>query len=522
MDPGLYYYRPVPFSERSITADFCVYGGGSGGVTGAIEAAKRGYRVALVAPEYHLGGLTAGGLGLTDMGRKEAVSGLAREFYHRVGQVYGAAEEWHFEPHVAEQVFEAWLKETSAQVFRREYLHAVEMQDGRIVALRTVSGLTVRARMFIDATYEGDLLAKAGVRYIVGRESNSVYAENLDGQQMREGHQFEFSVDPYVVAGAPASGLLPGIDNAPYHHGEGDRRVQSYNFRMCLTKRSDIRIPLPKPANYREELYVLLKRYLATGWNDVFNKFDPIRNGKTDVNNHGAVSTDFIGMNHGFPEGSYEERERIFQDHVNYQQGLMWCLANDPGVPASIREQMAQWGLCRDEFVTTDGWPHALYIREGRRLISDYVMTEHNCMGKAVAEDSVGLGAYAMDSHNCRRFVHGDVVRNEGDVQVGVQPYPVSYRSIIPARGQAGNLFSIFAISASHIGFGSIRMEPVYMGLGQVAAIAGTLALDGKCAVQDVAYPALRKELLAVGQVLEWKHKDAPGQVRDLKSSGGL
>jgi hypothetical protein len=507
MNPGLFYYKPAPFSERTVDVDFCIYGGGSGGVTGAIEAAKRGYKVALVAPEAHLGGLTAGGLGCTDMGRKEAVSGLAREFYCRVGKVYGAAEEWHFEPHVAEQVFEAWLKETTAQVFRREYLKDVELQDARIVALRTESGLTVRARMFIDATYEGDLLARAGVRYTVGRESNSVYSESLDGQQMREKHQFDFSVDPYVVPGTPASGLLPGIDSAPYHHGEGDRRVQSYNFRMCLTKRSDIRIPFPKPAGYREELYVLLKRYLATGWNEAFTKFDMVRNEKTDTNNHGAVSTDFIGMNHAYPEAGYEERERIFQAHVNYQQGLMWCLANDPGVPASIREPMSQWGLCQDEFITTGGWPHALYIREGRRMVSDYVMTEHNCTGKMVAEDSVGLGAYGMDSHNCRRMVHGDVVRNEGDVQVWVQPYPVSYRAIIPARGQCQNLFSTFAISASHIGFGSIRMEPVFMGLSQVAAIAGAIALDGKTSVQDVPYSALRKELLAVGQVLEWTDK---------------
>jgi hypothetical protein len=507
MNPGLFYYRPVPFSERSITADLCIYGGGSGGVTGAVEAAKRGLNVALVAPEAHLGGLTAGGLGCTDMGRKEAVGGLAREFYCRAGKAYGAEEEWHFEPHVAEQVFDEWILNPHIQVFRREYLQDVEMQDGSIVALRTVSGLTVRARIFIDATYEGDLLAKAGVRYTVGREGNSVYGETLDGQQMRDKHQFIGPVDPYVVPGVPASGLLPGIDPAPYRQGEGDRRVQSYNFRMCLTKRSDIRVPFPKPANYREELYVLLKRHLATGWNEAFEKFDIVRNEKTDTNNHGAVSTDFIGMNHAYPEAGYEERERIFQDHVNYQQGLMWCLANDPGVPAAIREPMSQWGLCKDEFVTTGGWPHAMYIREGRRMISDYVMTEHNCTGKTVAEDSVGLGAYGMDSHNCRRTVIDGKVRNEGDVQVWVQPYPLSYRSMVPARGQCRNLFVTFALSASHISFGSIRMEPVFMALSQVAAIAGSIALQEKVAVQDVSYPALRKELLAAGQILDWKAK---------------
>jgi hypothetical protein len=362
--------------------------------------------------------------------------------------------------------------------------------------------------MFIDASYEGDLLAKAAVRYDVGREANSVYGETLNGQQMRNGHQFDGAVDPYIVAGTPGSGLLPGIETAPYEEGAGDKRVQAYNFRMCLTKRADIRVPFPKPANYREELYFLLKRYLALGKNEwYFYKFDAIRNGKTDTNNCTAVSTDYIGMNFGWPEGNYEDRERIFQDHVNYQQGLMWCLANDPGVVPEIHEPMSEWGLPRDEFVTTGGWPHALYIREGRRMISDYVMTEHNCKGTTVAEDSVALGAYAMDSHNCRRLVQNGAVRNEGDVQVEVQPYPISYRSIVPARGQCPNLFVTFAVSASHIGFGSIRMEPVYMELGQVAAIAGAMALEEKLAVQEVNDPALRTELLAAGQVLEWKGK---------------
>jgi hypothetical protein len=504
----LFYYKPAPFAARTVTVDFCIYGGASGGVTAAVELSKRGLSVALVSPDAHLGGLTAGGLGATDMGRKEAVAGLAREFYRRAGKHYGVAEEWYFEPHIAEKVFEEWLAETPTQLFRREYLDSVEMQDGRITAIRTVSGLVVRARMFLDATYEGDLLAKAGVSYAVGRESNSVYGESLNGQQIRDKHQFDFPTDPYVVPGVPASGLLPGIDTAPYRQGEGDGCVQAYNFRMCLTKRADIRIPFPKPANYREELYILKKRYLKTGWNEEFVMYIPMRNEKTDTNNHGAVSTDYIGMNHAYPEASYEQREAIFQDHVNYQQGLMWCVANDPEVPAAIREPMSQWGLCQDEFVTTGGWPHALYIREGRRMISDYVMTEHNCLGKTAPEDSVGLGAYGMDSHNCRRVVQGGLVRNEGDVQVGVQPYPVSYRSIIPARGQCQNLLVSFAISASHIGFGSIRMEPLFMGLSQAAAIAGTIALKEKIAVQDVNYPALRQELLAAGSVVAWEPKD--------------
>ncbi len=491
MNSNLRYFDPRPNEARTVAADFCVYGGTSGGVTGAVEAARRGLRVVVVMPESHPGGLTSGGLGRTDMGKKEAIGGLAREFYRRAGRHYGVEEEWYFEPHVAERVFEEWLAQDNIQVFRREYLEAVEMEDGRITALRTISGLTVRARMFLDATYEGDLLARAGVRYAVGRESNSVYGETLNGQQIRDKHQFDPPVDPYVVAGVPSSGLLPGIETTPYRQGEGDGRVQAYNFRMCLTKRADIRVPFAKPANYRAELYILLKRFLATGWSESFRKFDPVRNEKTDTNNNGAVSTDFIGANHAYPEADYVRREEIFQDHVNYQQGLMWCLANDPGVPAAIRESMSQWGVCEDEFVDTGGWPFALYIREGRRMVSDYVMTELNCTGQRVAEDSIGLAAYGMDSHNCRRLVVDGVLRNEGDVQVWVQPYPMSYRSIIPARGQCRNLLVTFAVSASHIGFGSIRMEPVFMGLSQAAAIAAAMPKVAAGAVpwhQDKSY----------------------------------
>jgi hypothetical protein len=501
---SLCYFAPVAFAERTVTADFCIYGGTSGGVIGAIAAAGRGLSVVLIAPEAHLGGLTAGGLGCTDMGRKEAVGGLSREFYRRAGSHYGTEEEWNFEPHIAEKIFDEWLAGSPVQVFRREYLDMVEMQDERITALRTVSGLTVRARMFLDATYEGDLLARAGVRYTVGREANSVYGETLNGAQIRPSHQFDAPVDPYIVPGAPASGLLPGIETSSYRQGEGDQRIQAYTFRMCLTRRADILIPFPKPDDYRAEHYVLLKRHLATGWNEAFRKFDKIRNDKTDTNNHGPVSTDFIGMNHAYPEAGYALREKIFQDHVNYQQGLMWCLANDPEIPAAIREPMSGWGLCRDEFITTGGWPHALYIREGRRMISDYIMTEHNCTGKVLAEDSIGLGAYGMDSHNCRRVVMDGAVRNEGDVQVWVQPYPVSYRAIVPGRGQCANLFVTFALSASHIGFGSIRMEPVFMALSQTAAIAGSIAISEGIAVQDVAHSALRRELLSAGQIISW------------------
>lgn len=505
------YFAPAPHQPEEIVADLCIYGGVSGGITAAIEANRRGLNVVLVEPSAHLGGLTAGGLGMTDIGNKHIVSGLAREFYRRVGQHYGMrGEEWRFEPSVAERIFEGWLAGTSVRVFRRQFLKAVLKEGSQLTALETLSGLIVKARMFIDASYEGDLMAAAGVSYHVGREGNSVYSETLNGQHIRDLHQFESPIDPYVVPGVPASGALPGIDAAGvYRQGEGDKSVQTYCFRMCLTRRSDIRVPFPKPEAYDPAWYTLLKRYLATGWNEVFEKFDAVRNGKTDTNNHGAVSTDFIGMNHGYPEGNYEAREKIFQAHVNYQQGLMWCLANDPEIPEVIREPMREWGLCRDEFTDCGGWPHALYVREARRMVSSYVMTEHHCVRKAEAEDAVGLAAYGMDSHNCRRLVIDGSVVNEGDVQVKIQrPYPISYRSIIPRREECSNLLVTFCLSASHIAFGSIRMEPVLMILSQSAAIAADIALKENRPVQEVPYDSLCKELLAAGIVLE-----APAQV---------
>jgi hypothetical protein len=375
---------------------------------------------------------------------------------------------------------------------------------GRLVALKTLSGLEVQARMFIDASYEGDLLARAGVSYFVGREDNRIYAETLSGAQIENGHQFQGPVDPYVIPGVPASGLLPGIEEGgDFVVGRGDSRLQAYNFRMCLTRRSDIRIPFPKPEAYDPAWYLLLKRHLATGWDEVFQKFDEIRNGKVDTNNHGAVSTDFIGQNHGWAEADYGARDRLFQAHVTWQQGLMWCLANDPEIPASIREPMSEWGLCADEFPQSGGWPHALYVREARRMVSAYVMTEHNCRGVVEAEDAVGLAAYGMDSHHCRRMMRNGRVINEGDVQVGgILPYPISYRAIVPRETECTNLLVPFCLSASHISFGSIRMEPVFMILGQSAAVAATIALEARCPVQQVPYDELRQALLEGGQIL--------------------
>lgn len=503
--PNLYYWKPPSaVKPQTIKTQVCIYGGNSGGVMAAVQLRRLGRSVILLEPGGHLGGLSTGGLSYTDFGNKAAIGGLAREFYRRVGAKYGVNEEWNFEPHIAERVMLDLVTENQVPVYYRQFVAKVQMRGKRLTALTTENGLTVQADQFIDCTYEGDLMARAGVSYHVGREGNSVYGETLNGVQVRGTHQFDFPVDPYVKEGDPSSGLLPGIDPAPLEApGTGDKRVQTYNFRMCLTRRTENRIPFPKPPGYDPREYMLLARYLATGWNEVFRKFDPIRNDKTDTNNHGAVSTDFIGRNHTWPEADYATRERLFQAHVTYQMGLMWFLANDERVPEPIRTKMAGYGLAKDEFPETGGWPHQLYIREGRRMVSDYVMTELNCRGQKVAERPVGIASYNMDSHNCRRFLQDGKVKNEGDIQVGVKPYPIDYRAIIPKRGECENLFVPVCLSCSHIAYGSIRMEPVFMILGQSAALAADLALQRKCALQDIPYEDLRPRLEQAGQVLE-------------------
>jgi hypothetical protein len=503
--PGLHYWYPVPASPGEVYSDVCVYGGTSAGVTAAVRAARAGRSVVLVVFGRHLGGLTSSGLGATDSGRIDAIGGLPREFYRRVGAHYGEPESFAFEPHVAESVFDAWVAEESIPVYREHRLSEVDRSGTRITALRTENGKLFHASVYIDASYEGDLMAAAGVSHTIGREGNAAYGETHNGVQFRTGHQFQRPVDPYRTPGDPASGLLPGVQaDAPGVPGSADHRIQAFNFRVCLTKAVD-RLPFPCPPGYDPARYELLRRYLEAGVWDALRLNTPMPNGKTDLNNNGAVSTDDIGGNYGWPGGDYPAREEIFQEHVRYQQGLLYHLANDPAVPATVRAEVSEWGLPADEFDETGGWPHELYIREGRRMVADYVVTEQDCRWAVAAPDPVGLATYNMDSHNCARVVVSAAARNEGDVQVGpAGPYGVSYRAIVPRRGECSNLVVPVALSASHIAFGSVRMEPVFMLLGHAAARAADLALADGVDMQDVDYPELRRGLLADGMVLTW------------------
>ena len=518
--------------------DIVVYGGTSAGVTAAVQAKKMGKSVVLVGPDVHLGGLSSGGLGFTDTGNKAVIGGLSREFYHRIWKKYQSPDAWNwqsrdsygnkgqgtpaidgkqrtmwiFEPHVAEEVFDDFVSDFDIPVLRDEWLdreNGVTMEDGRITSIKMLSGKTFSGKVFIDATYEGDLMAAAGVDYHVGRESSETYNERWNGVQTGElhhGHWFQKPIDPYVVKGDPESGLLPRISpEPPGEKGSGDHRVQAYCYRMCMTNHPPNRVPFPKPEGYDPKQYELLIRVLDSGWREGLRKFDPIPNLKTDTNNHGPFSTDNIGYNYDYPDGSYERRKEILAEHTQYQKGLMYFLVNDPRVPEDLQKRIATWGLAKDEFIDNENWPHQIYVREARRLVGEYVMTEHDCLGTRETPKPVGMGSYTMDSHNVQRYVTPEgYVQNEGDLGVRVPPYQISYDSLVPKKQQCENLLVPVCISSSHIAFGSIRMEPVFMILGQSAATAAVMSINEELPVQDVDYNHLRKQLIQDGQVLEY------------------
>ncbi len=495
--------------------DLVIYGGTSAAVTAAVQAKKMGRSVVIVCPDKHLGGLSAGGLGWTDSGKKAIIGGLSREFYERVGMYYNedGGAQWSFEPHVAERVFEDWMREYEIPVHRDAWLNrepgeGVVMEDGRIVSIAMLSGKVYRGKMFIDATYEGDLMAAAGVSYTVGREANSQYNETLNGVQIDNAvhHQFKNNISAYKIVGDPTSGLLPRISgDLPGVQGEGDHRVQAYNYRMCLTRVPENRVPFAKPDGYDASQYELLLRELLAGSRHIKGSFSELPNGKTDTNNNGSFSTDNIGMNYDYPEASYDRRREILAEHLRYQQGYCYFLANDPRVPGDVREWFSGWGLAKDEFIDSGHWSHQIYVREARRMVGDVVVNENHLMRRIPTLRSVGMGSYNMDSHNVQRYVDKDgFVRNEGDVQINPGgPYPIDYGAIVPRRAECENLLVVCAVSSSHIAYGSIRMEPVFMILGQSAATAGVLAIDAGVAVQDVDYAELSGRLLGDGQVLE-------------------
>lgn len=520
-------------------ADVIIYGGNSAAVIAAVQVKKMGKSVIVVSPDRHLGGLSSGGLGFTDTGNKEVIGGLSREFYQRLYQYYQDSSAWKwqkkeeygnkgqgtpaldganrtmwiFEPHAAEQVFEDLVKEYKLEIYRNEWLDrtakGVIKKSGGIRSIRTLSGTRYQGSMFIDATYEGDLMAAAGIGYHVGREDNNLYGETWNGVQagvFQHGHHFKSRISPYKIPNDSLSGLLPEISSEPIApNGSGDHKIQAYCFRMCLSNHPDNRLPFPKPEGYDSSRYELLARVFASGWRETFDKFDAIPNRKTDTNNHGPFSTDYIGKNYDYPEASYDRRKLIIKEHELYQKGLMYFLQNDHRVPEDVREKMKEWGLPKDEFTDNGHWPHQLYIREARRMIGEYVMKEADALGKTRVPEPIGMGSYALDAHNAQRYVQSNgFVQNEGDIGVHPdKPYSIAYQSILPKATECKNLLVPVCLSSSHIAYGSIRMEPVFMILGQSAATAAVLSIQHKVSPQKLNYETLKTVLLKDKQRLE-------------------
>ncbi len=499
--------------------DLVVYGGTAGGVATAVSAARHGLSVALLEPRDHLGGMVSGGLSRTDFGKKEVVGGMALEFYWRAGLYYDITRyaqdlAWFMEPKVAEAILRDMAKQAGVKVYYRHRLRektGVRKTAARVSAITMENGASFEASLFADCTYEGDLMAQAGVSYTWGREGISEYGESLAGVRDRTPyHQFTVNISPYDENGK----LLPEISpEPPGTVGGADKKVQAYNFRMILASDPANQVPYPKPKNYDPKRYELLARLLAArtkqlGRSPVMHEVTlvaPIPNNKADINNQGAFSTDYIGKNWEYPEASYARREQIWQEHIDYVAGFFWFLANDPRVPADLQKEIRSWGLAKDEYADTNHWPHQLYIREARRMIGQYVMTQRDIQDELTKPDAIGMGSYNSDSHNIQRIVNKQgFVENEGDMQVAVKPYQIPYRMIVPKRKEAENLLVPVCFSASHVAYSTLRMEPQYMIIGHAAGIAAKMAIASARPVQDIDTAALQEALKSEGAVLAY------------------
>jgi len=521
---------------KTFKTDLLIYGGTAAAIVAAVQARRMGKAVIVASPDQHLGGMTANGLGFTDAGNTAVIGGLAREFYQRLYHYYQDAANWRwqkpeeyanqgqdtpamdhasqtcwcFEPRAAEAIFEQFVKEYEIEVHRQAWLdreNKVDIASGKIQSICLLNGNCYHARFFLDATYEGDLMAAAGVSYHVGREANDVYNERWNGVQvgtLHHSHWFHQDVSPYLVPGDPHSSLLPHISPAnPGTYGQSDRKVQAYCFRMCLSNHPDNRILFTRPEDYEPAEYELCLRAWQ-GREDFFEKYDLIPNRKTDTNNHGPFSTDYIGGSWDYPEASYQRRRAIIFEHERYQKGLMYFLQNDPRLRRYIHDGLQEWGLPKDEFQDNGHWPRQLYIREARRMLGKGVMTEHEVLGQREVTNSVGMGSYNLDSHNVQRYIKPDgFVQNEGDIEVKPpRPYAISYDCLVPRDDEIQNLLVPVCLSSSHIAFGSMRMEPIFMVLAQSAATSACLAIDHGIIVQTIDYEELREHLLKDRQIL--------------------
>lgn len=495
-------------SKPIFAYDVVIYGGNAAGLAAGIQAARMGLSTIVIEPGIRVGGLTTGGLGATDAGDPAAIGGIAKQFYEKLAVKYNRSGlVWRFEPKVALEVFHDYIQEHQLQVKLQGRLKeegGVAKRHARIVSITLESGEVYEGKVFIDATYEGDLMAKAGVAYAVGREANELYGETING--IRKPTRLKPDVDPYRIPGDPSSGLLSRINPDPGGPiGGGDRKTQAYNYRMCLTNDPSNRIEVAKPEHYREDDYEILFRLLEQGYDHLIFKLTMMPNGKTDSNNTGDFSTDYIGMNHDYPEATYAQRDRIAREHEAYQKGLIWTLQHHPRVPEAIRAKYAPWGLPKDEFPESDHWPSQLYVRESRRMLGEKIITENTVRRKETDNDPVGLGSYAMDSHSIQYCLDAEgFLCVEGGLMASVKvPFPISYRAIVPKKAECDNLLVPVCLSTTHAAYGSIRMEPVFMVLGQSAATAASIAIRNNQAVQDVPYGQLRLLLEQHGQIVD-------------------
>jgi hypothetical protein len=507
--------------------DVVVYGATPGGIAAAVAAARQRASVVLIEPSRHIGGMVSGGLSATDYGNPAYIGGLALEFFDRAAAKYhdparlaSPRDKWFSEPHVAERTFLEMVEQAGVKLATKRHLDSVACQSHRISSLCTSDGTVYRGRVFIDATYEGDLMAQAGVKYAVGRESRGVYGESLAGfclPKLRprtvafmatKGSSYVHGTPTELDAHRSDGTLLWGIKDIPWPEpGAGDKLVQSYNFRVIATQRKEILVPFPKPKHYDPARYELLLQMVRAYPGIRFERLvftAPIPHGKYDVNASGLiVSTDHPGFNTEYPEGDVATRNRIWQDHVDWVQGLFYFLGHDQRVPQALRDQVNCWGLCKDEFVDNDHWPYALYIREARRMIGVYVMRQSDCQKNTAKPDSVAMGTFILDSHCVERLVTPDgLAIDEGNFDVAVRPYQIAYRSITPVKEQCGNLLVPVCLSASHVAYGSIRMEPQYMMLGHAAGLAAVMAMEQQVAVQDIDLPKLQRTLRGQKQIV--------------------
>lgn len=502
----LYAANPKPF-------DLVVYGATAGGVMTAVAAAREGLNVALVDPGHHVGGMVSGGLSSSDMGRQEVIGGMAMEFFERVGRHYGETVETKFEPHVAEEVFNEMLREAKVTTIFDQKVRekkGVTKTGDRIVAITLENGEILRAVVFADTTYEGDLMAQAGVTYTWGRESVSEYDESFAGVRgkQRPDHHFNVRVSPYAADGS----LLPEVSAGPKGEmGQGDKKVQAYGFRMCLTNDKSNEVPYPRPDNYNPYRYELLKRLIAAlskakGRPPVMREMmimSPLKGNKFDINNFGGFSTDDIGASWEYPTADFRRQAEIWREHYNYDAGFFYFLANDPSVPLSLRNEVNEYGLAKDEFIDNHNWPWQLYIREGRRMVGQYVMTQKDIEHDLTKPDSIGMGSYPSDSHHVQRVpTPGGDVENEGEMSDATEPYQIPYRMILPKTGEADNLLVPVCFSASHVAYSTIRMEPQYMIIGQAAGVAAAMAVHHSLPVGKIPIPELQKRLLKEEAIL--------------------